>query len=106
MEGGALTAFLFFTKGERTVNKLAKFKVCGEVETTSTGKLLYLVLGELANHNGEIVIPQRKLRDALHISKSAVRRNLHRLRDGGYIAIQVQYRSDDGGRSANKYVVK
>ena len=88
------------------MNKLTKFKICGEVDTPITGKLIYLVLSELANRNGEIVIPQRKLRDTLNISKSAVRRNLHRLRDSGYIAIQAQFRSDDGGRSANKYVIK
>ena len=88
------------------MKKLSKFKQCGDIDSTITGKLLYLVLNELANMNGEIVIPQRKICDALHISRSAVSRNLCRLRDGGYIDIHPQFRSDDGGRSANKFVVK
>ena len=88
------------------MNKLSKFKLCGEVGTTVTGKLLYLILDELANRNGEVIIPQRKISDALHISKGTVSRNLRRLQDGGYIDIQAQYRSDDGGRAANKYVIK
>jgi len=88
------------------MNRLSKYKICGEVKANSTGKLLYLILDELANKNGEVIIPQRKISDALHLSKGTVSRNLHRLRDGGYIDIQAQFRSDDGGRSANKYIVK
>ena len=88
------------------MNKLSKYKLCGDVDATITGKLLYLILNELANKNGEIIIPQRKISDALHISKGTVSRNLRRLQDGGYIDIQAQYRSDDGGRAANKYVIK
>ena len=87
------------------MNKLSKYKICGEIDTTITGKLLYLILDELANRNGEIVIPQRKLSDALQISKGTVSRNLRRLRNGGYIGIQPQYHSD-GGRAANKYKIK
>jgi DNA-binding MarR family transcriptional regulator len=88
------------------VNKLLKFKICGDLDTTITGKLLYLILTELANRNGEIVIPQRKLSDALHISKKTVSRNLRRLHNKGYIIIQEQFRSEDGGRAANKYIIR
>lgn len=84
------------------MKKLSKFKPCGEVESTISGKLLYLILTELANNNGEVVIPQRKISDALHISKGTVSRNLRRLRDGGYIEIYPTHHSD-GGRAANKY---
>ena len=87
------------------VNKLTKFKPCGEVKTTVSGKLLYLVLDELANKNGEITISQRKISEALHISKGTVGKNLRRLRDGGYIDVYPQYHND-GGRAANKYIVK
>ena len=87
------------------MNKLSKFKLCGDVDATVTGKLLYLILDELANKNGEVIIPQRKISDALHISKGAVSRNLRRLRDGGYVDVHSQYHSD-GGRAANKYIVK
>lgn len=87
------------------MNKLSKFKLCGEVDATVTGKLLYLVLDKLANRNGEVIISQRKISDALHISKGSVSRNLRRLQDGGYIDVFPQYHSD-GGRAANKYILK
>ena len=87
------------------MNKLNKYKLCGEIDSTVIGKLMYLILNELANRNGEIIIPQRKISDTLHISKAAVSKNLRRLRDGGYIDIYPQYHSD-GGRAANKYKVK
>jgi len=87
------------------MNKLSKYKLCGEVDATVTGKLLYIILNELANRNGEVIVPQRKISDALHISKGTVSRNLRRLRDGGYIDVQPMYHSD-GGRAANKYRIK
>ena len=87
------------------MKKLSKYKLCGEIDTTITGKLLYMLLDELANKRGEIIIPQRRISDALHISKSTVSRNLRRLHDGGYIEIYKQHHSD-GGRAANKYVIK
>lgn len=88
------------------MKRLDKFKRCRDVESTVTGKLLYLILCELADENGEVIISQRKLAVTLHISKGTVSRNLRRLRDGGYINIFPQYRSDDGSRAANKYIVK
>lgn len=87
------------------MNKLSKYKICGMVDTTATGKLLYLVLDDLANENGEIIITQRKICEALRISKSAVSRNLRRLQRAGAISIIPTYHND-GGRAANKYVLK
>ena len=88
------------------MNKLSKYKLCGSVNATVTGKLLYLLLSELANKNGEVIIPQRKICGALSISRSAVSRNLRKLRDAGYIETLPQYHSDDGGRAANKYKIR
>jgi len=68
-------------------------------------KLLYLILNELANRNGEIIIPQRKICDALHITKGTVSRNLRRLEKIGAIQIVPTYHND-GGRAANKYIIK
>lgn len=87
------------------MNKLAKFKLCGNVDAPVTAKLLYLILLEISNRNGEIVIPQRKISDALGVSKGTVSRNLRKLRDGGYIDTLPQYHCD-GGRAANKYRIK
>jgi Fic family protein len=100
------------------MNKLNRFKPCGEVKTGVTGKLLYLhptrqaargprlILDELADGSGETVIPQRKISDALQIAKSTASRNLRKLKDGGYIEVVPQYRSDDGSRASNKYILK
>ena len=88
-----------------SVKMLSKYRLCGDVDATITGKLLYLMLYELANKNGEIIIPQRKISDALHISKGTVSRNLRRLRDGGYIDIYSTHHND-GGRAANKYIIR
>ena len=87
------------------MNKLSKYKPCGMVDATATGKLLYLVLGEISDENGEVVIPQRKICDTLRISRSAASRNLAKLRIAGAISIIPTYHSD-GGRAANKYIVK
>ena len=87
------------------MNKLTKFKLCGEVDTPVTGKLLYLILYELADPNGEVIIPQRRISDALSISKATVSRNLRRLRDSGYITIYSRYHNE-GGRAANKYRIR
>ena len=87
------------------MNNLLKYKLCSEVSATATGKLLYLVLNDLANNGGEVTIPQRRISDALRISRSAVRRNLRRLERNGAISIFAQYHSD-GGRAANKYIVR
>ena len=88
------------------MKKLAKYKVCGDVDATISGKLLYLILNETANDNGETIIQQKKISDTLCIYRAAVSRNLRRLQDSGYIDIQARYRSDDGGRAANKYIIK
>ena len=98
-------ALLIFERREMPVNKLSKFKPSGDLKTTITGKLLFSVLDELANQNEEIIIPQKKISKALRISKSTVSRTLHRLEDIGVIGIIPQYHND-GGRAANKYVLK
>jgi DNA-binding MarR family transcriptional regulator len=85
--------------------KLNKYKLCGDIDTTVTGKLLYLILNEFANQNGEIIIPQRKISNALHISKGTVSRNLRRLEKIGAISIMPTYHND-GGRAANKYIIR
>jgi len=87
------------------MKKLSKYKICGEINTTITGKLLYLVLDDLANRDGEVTIAQRKISGALGISQSTVSNNLCRLRDNGFISIRSQFNSD-GGRSVNKYIVR
>jgi len=88
------------------MNRLNKYKVCGSINVSITGKLLYLILDDLSDGNGEIVIPLRKISTALRIAKSTVSRNLHKLRVAGHIEIVPQYRTDDGGQFSNKYIIK
>ena len=87
------------------MNRLSKYKICGDIGVAATGKLLYLVLNDLANNSGVVIIPQRRICDALRISRSAVSRNLRRLEHIGAISIIPTYHSD-GGRAANKYIVR
>ena len=84
---------------------LTKFKSCGFTKTTPAGKLIYLLLEELSFfENSEVIISQRIIANTLCLSRSAVRRNLHRLADIGAINIIPTY-YEDGGRAANKYIV-
>ena len=87
------------------MNKLAKYKLCGEVNTSISGKLLYLILTDITDENNAVVIPQRRISESLQIAKSTVSRNLRKLRDAGYIEIVPQY-NDYGGRATNKYILK
>ena len=54
------------------MNKHTKFKMVGELETTISGKLLYLVLLDIIDEGNKIVIPQKRISEALGISKSTV----------------------------------
>ena len=85
--------------------KLSKLKIYGSVNTTVTGKLLYLVLDKLAGRHGEIIISQRNISAGLNISRSAIKRNLRRLESLGALRIVPMY-NKDGGRSANKYIIQ
>ena len=86
-------------------DKMMKYRFCGNIGTTVSGKLMHLILTDISNRNGETTIPQRRISEALGISKGTVSRNLRLLRDSGYIDVLPQYHSD-GGRSANKYIVR
>jgi len=83
----------------------SKFKSCGAINTTPAGKLIFLFLNELTFWESDgVIISQRVIANALHLSKSAIRRNLHRLAELGVISIIPTY-YEDGGRTANKYIV-
>ena len=89
----------------KMADKMIKYHFCGNIGTTVSGKLMYLILTDISNRNGEITIPQRRISEALGISKGTVNRNLRKLQNSGYIDVLPQYHSD-GGRSANKYIVR
>ena len=87
------------------MNNMAKYQHLRTLDTTVSGRLLYLVLMDITDNNGAVVIPQRRISDAIGLAKGTVSRNLRRLRDDGYISVVPQYH-DDGGRAANKYIIK
>jgi DNA-binding Lrp family transcriptional regulator len=70
-----------------------------------TAKLLLLMLRDITNDRNEIIIPQRRIAEAIGMSRSAVGRNLHRLERAGAIAIEPLY-SEYGGRLPNRYIIK
>ncbi|MCG8540156.1 MAG: helix-turn-helix domain-containing protein [Clostridia bacterium] len=84
---------------------MTKYKISGQLKTTISGKLIYTLLGELADENGEIQISNRSISNTLKISKGTVSKNLHRLERNGYLFVRAMYR-EDGGRIANKYILR
>jgi DNA-binding MarR family transcriptional regulator len=87
------------------MNNMAKYRLCGQLDTTVSAKLLYLILLDICDTENAAVIPQRRISEAIGLAKGTVSRNLRRLCEDGYISITPQYHSD-GGRAANKYVIK
>jgi len=81
-----------------------KYRLAGQIDSTISGKLLYLLLLDTVDTQSRIQLSQRRISEALGISQTTVRRNFHRLKRGGYIDILPQYH-DDGGRAANQFVV-
>jgi DNA-binding MarR family transcriptional regulator len=86
------------------MNKFTRYHLAGELETTVSGKLLYLLLLDTVDADGKIIIPQRRIAEALGMSRSTVSRNFRKLYKRGYIDIVPQFH-DDGGRAANKIYV-
>ncbi len=86
------------------MNRITKYRLAGGLNATMTGKLLYLMLLDIVDGDGKIVIPQRRISEALGICKGTVSRNLRKLNKRGYVGINPRYH-DDGGRAANEYTV-
>jgi len=80
------------------------YKLAGTLQTTISGKLLYLMLLDTADTRSSANLSQRRVSEALGISQTTVRRNFQRLQREGYIDIVPQYH-EDGGRAANKIIV-
>jgi DNA-binding MarR family transcriptional regulator len=86
------------------LNKLEKYTPCGAV-APATAKLLLLMLRDITNDNDFVIIPQRRIAEAIGMSRSAVSRNLRRLEQADAIAIEPLY-SQYGGRLPNKYILR
>jgi DNA-binding MarR family transcriptional regulator len=81
-----------------------KYKMAGSLDATITGKYIYTLLCDYSGARGRIQISISKISKLLNISRTAVRRNLHRLEDSGYILIHSKS-DDDGTRRANVYEI-
>ena len=87
------------------MNKLENYRSCGQIPANPTAKLIYLALSDAANHGNYVIIPQRRIAEALGISRNAVSANLRRLERAGTITIESLY-NQYGGRLPNKYRLK
>ena len=87
------------------MNKYTKYKIIGDLNATISSKLLYLLLLDVIDEDNKIVIPQRKISEALGINKSTVSKNLRRLNRCGYIDIIPTF-NECGGQMPNKYIVR
>jgi len=86
------------------MNKLENYRPCGAVRP-ATAKLLLLMLRDITDERDQIIIPQRRIAEAIGMSRSAVGRNLRRLERAEAISIEPLY-SEYGGRLPNKYILE
>jgi len=86
------------------LNKLENYRPCAAAKPV-TAKLLLLILREITDDRDTIIIPQRRIAEAIGMSKSAVGRNLRRLERAGLIGIQATY-NQCNGRMPNKYTLR
>ena len=86
------------------MNKMENYRPCAAAKP-ATAKLLLLILREITDDRDTITIPQRRIAEAIGMSKSAVGRNLRRLERAGLIGIQATY-NECNGRMPNKYTLR
>jgi len=84
---------------------LPKYRLAGKLKTPVSGKLLYLMLLDNMDSEGRFILSQRRMSEALGISKTTIRRNLRKLYHAGQIDILPRW-NEDGGRASNKIVVR
>jgi DNA-binding transcriptional MocR family regulator len=87
------------------MNRTAKYIVCGKFRLTGNAKLLYCYLTDSVNSRQQLTMSSRKIAAVIGVSRSAVSRNMHLLERSGLIDISPQF-TIDGGRTANKYILK
>ena len=87
------------------MNQMYKYTMCGKIKAPISARLIYLVMLDMADDNGSVVIPQRKICNILNLAKSTVSRNLRKMQKHGYMEIKARY-NEYGGQSPNEYIVK
>jgi Mn-dependent DtxR family transcriptional regulator len=86
------------------MNNFTKYRMAGGLEATPSAKLLYLVLLDVIDDKNKVVIPQKRISEALGLNKKTVSKSLRKLCDCGYITIEATY-NEYGGRMPNRYSV-
>lgn len=88
------------------MDDLNRYGLCAGLKVPPAAKLLYCYLHSLAGGQyHSTALPVHKLASALGLSRSATRRNLHRLEKLDKLGIAARY-SEDGGKLSNQYTVK
>jgi response regulator of citrate/malate metabolism len=86
------------------MNDLTRYKLCAGLPVPAGAKLIYCYLLDTLDGCG-IAISVRKLGKNVGLSRSAARKNLHRLARLDMLDIAPRY-SEDGGRLSNQYRLK
>jgi predicted ArsR family transcriptional regulator len=86
------------------MNDLTRYRFIAGLPVPAGAKLIYCYLLDVSDGRG-IAISVRKLGKCVGLSRSAIRRNLHRLERLEMLDIAPRY-SDDGGRLSNQYKLK
>jgi predicted ArsR family transcriptional regulator len=86
------------------MNDLTRYKLCAGLPVSAAAKLIYFYLLDKSNGRS-IAISVKQLSKNIGLSRSATRKNLHRLKRMDMIDIASRY-SDDGGRLSNRYRLK
>jgi DNA-binding MarR family transcriptional regulator len=87
------------------MNNFAKYKQCGELDTNVSGKLLYLMLSDIVDGGGKIIIPQKQIGEALGLTRATISRNMHRLERLGRVRIVPTF-NEYGGQMPNKFILE
>lgn len=88
------------------MNDLTRYKTFASLRIPAAAKLIYCYLLDLAgSRHINVAVSVRTLAHDVGLSRSAVRRNLRRLRQLGMINVTPRY-TEDRGRLSNEYVLK
>lgn len=86
------------------MNDLTRYKLCARLPVPAAAKLIYFYLLDKTNGHS-IAISTKQIGKNIGLSRSATRKNLHRLKRLDMIDIAPRF-SDDGGRLSNQYKLK
>jgi predicted ArsR family transcriptional regulator len=86
------------------MNDLTRYRLTAGLPVPAGAKLIYCYLLDVSDRCG-IAISVGKLGKSVGLSRSAARKNLHRLKRLDMLDITPRY-SDDGGRLSNRYRLK